>query len=55
MDAYDGPPMTLGTAAVAKVRLIVWCKDVSIGLNLIRPRRRGSIGHRCFGAGLNGT
>jgi hypothetical protein len=23
---YRGPPMTLGAAAAAKVRLIVWCK-----------------------------
>ena len=22
-----GPPMTLGNAAVARVRLIVWCKE----------------------------
>jgi len=24
---YRGPPMTLGNAATAKVRLIVWCRD----------------------------
>jgi DNA-directed RNA polymerase subunit RPC12/RpoP len=24
---YTGPPMTLGNAATAKVRLIVWCRD----------------------------
>jgi hypothetical protein len=24
---YDGPPMTLGSAAAAGVRLIVWCKE----------------------------
>jgi hypothetical protein len=24
--AYAGPPMTLGGAAAAQVRLIVWCK-----------------------------
>ncbi len=24
-NAYRGPPMTLGNAAVARVRLIVWC------------------------------
>lgn len=24
---YTGPPMTLGNAAAAKVRLIVWCLD----------------------------
>ena len=23
---YTGPPMTLGNAAAARVRLIVWCK-----------------------------
>jgi hypothetical protein len=23
---YDGPPMTLGNAAKARVRLIVWCR-----------------------------
>jgi len=27
MLSYDGPPMTLGNAAVARVRLIVWCKE----------------------------
>jgi hypothetical protein len=27
MNAYHGPPMTLGNAAAAKVRLIVWCLD----------------------------
>src|SRR5271166_6452126 len=24
---YRGPPMTLGAAATAQVRLIVWCKE----------------------------
>jgi hypothetical protein len=24
---YTGPPMTLGNAAAARVRLIVWCHD----------------------------
>jgi hypothetical protein len=27
MSAYSGPPMTLGNAAAARVRLIVWCRD----------------------------
>ena len=27
MNSYSGPPMTLGNAAAARVRLIVWCKD----------------------------
>ena len=26
MKPYRGPPMTLGSAAAAKVRLMVWCK-----------------------------
>jgi hypothetical protein len=26
MNSDPGPPMTLGNAAAAKVRLIVWCK-----------------------------
>jgi hypothetical protein len=26
MKSYIGPPMTLGNAAAAHVRLIVWCK-----------------------------
>ena len=26
MNSYAGPPMTLGNAAAAHVRLIVWCK-----------------------------
>jgi hypothetical protein len=29
MNAYHGPPMTLGNAATAKVRFIVWCVDCS--------------------------
>jgi hypothetical protein len=27
MNAYRGPPMTLGNATAAHVRLIVWCLD----------------------------
>jgi Zn finger protein HypA/HybF involved in hydrogenase expression len=27
MNSYTGPPMTLGNAAAARVRLIVWCKE----------------------------
>ena len=27
MNSYSGPPMTLGNAASARVRLIVWCKE----------------------------
>jgi rubredoxin len=27
MKHSTGPPMTLGNAAAARVRLIVWCKD----------------------------
>jgi len=27
MKSEPGPPMTLGTAAAAQVRLIVWCKS----------------------------
>ena len=27
MNAYRGAPMTLGNAAQARVRFIVWCKD----------------------------
>jgi hypothetical protein len=27
MKSEHGPPMTLGHAAAARVRLIVWCKD----------------------------
>jgi len=26
MKPYRGPPMTLGSAAAAKVRFMVWCK-----------------------------
>ena len=29
MKPYHGPPMTLGNAAAAKVRFIVWCLDVA--------------------------
>ena len=27
MSRYSGPPMTLGNAAAAQVRLIIWCLD----------------------------
>ena len=27
MNAYRGPPMTLGNAAAAQVDLVVWCLD----------------------------
>ncbi len=27
MNAYSGPPMTLGNAAEARVRFIVWCLE----------------------------
>ena len=27
MNWYTSPPMTLGAAAAARVRLIVWCRD----------------------------
>jgi hypothetical protein len=27
MKPYRGPPMTLGNAAAAGVRLVVWCRD----------------------------
>ena len=27
MKPYRGPPMTLGNAAAAQVRLVVWCLD----------------------------
>jgi hypothetical protein len=27
LKSYTGPPMTLGNAAAARVRLIVWCRD----------------------------
>jgi hypothetical protein len=27
MKRYTGPPTTLGNAAAAKVRVIVWCRD----------------------------
>jgi hypothetical protein len=27
MKSEPGPPMTLGNAATARVRLIVWCKE----------------------------
>jgi hypothetical protein len=29
MDSYRGSPMTLGNAATAGVRLIVWCRECS--------------------------
>ena len=27
MNSYNGPPMTLGNAAITRVRLIVWCLE----------------------------
>jgi hypothetical protein len=27
VNSYTGPPMTLGNAAAARVRLIVWCTE----------------------------
>jgi hypothetical protein len=27
VNRYNGPPMTLGNAAAARVRLVVWCLD----------------------------
>jgi len=35
MEAYPGPPMTLGNATATRVRLIVWCKDC---LPQVEPR-----------------
>ena len=29
MKPYRGPPMTLGAAAVAHIRLVVWCRECS--------------------------
>ena len=31
MNRYNGPPMTRGNAAAARVRLIVWCLDTLRG------------------------
>ena len=52
MKSYAGPPMTLGNAAAARVRLIVWCKDCRHQLSPTpakspsdtAPQRRCSIG-----------
>jgi hypothetical protein len=30
MKPYTGPPMTLGDAAEAHVRLLVWCRDCGL-------------------------
>jgi hypothetical protein len=38
--AYTGPAMTLGGAAAAQVRLVVWCKACQY-LARARPRRDG--------------
>jgi hypothetical protein len=32
MKAYSGPPMTLGNAAAADVRLIVWCRSLALAI-----------------------
>jgi hypothetical protein len=39
MTSYRGPPMTLGNAAAARVRLIVWCFDSKGVGNAGSPRR----------------
>jgi hypothetical protein len=38
MKSEPGPPMTLGGAAAAQVRLIVWCKDCRHQVSPIPPR-----------------
>ena len=53
MKAYRGPPMTLESAAAAKLVLMVWAKHVVIGVNLTRPSRLAGTGHRR--QYLNGT
>ena len=38
MKSEPGPPMTLGNAAAARVRLIVWCKDCLASVEPDRSR-----------------
>jgi hypothetical protein len=38
MKSEPGPPMTLGNAAAARVRLIVWSRIAAIKSSPIRPR-----------------
>jgi hypothetical protein len=49
MNAYSGSPMTLGNAAVASVRLIVWCLDCRHQVEtdpaeIVKPLRHGHDG-----------
>jgi hypothetical protein len=52
MKPYRGPPMTLGSAAAAQLRLMVWCKacghksepDPADQARWLVPRRRYSNG-----------
>jgi hypothetical protein len=49
---YTGPPMTLGNAAAARVRLIVWCKACGARRAVtvsspISPSRRGDVVPTC--------
>lgn len=46
-----GPPMTLGNAAAARVRLIVWCKDCRHQIEpdpAERAARYGAETHKIF-------
>jgi hypothetical protein len=52
VNRYAGPQVTLGNAAVARVRLIVWCKGLRSS-GRARPRRNGrTLRCRDYGAGV---
>ena len=44
-EPYNGPPMTLGNTASARVRLIIWCFDRRHGAGLIPAEMA-----ECYGA-----
>src|SRR5215472_3562514 len=58
MKPYRGPPMTLGNAATARVRFIVWCRDCGHQVepdpaampNATAPRRRCRSGASAWSA-----
>ena len=56
MKSQPGPPMTLGAAAAARVRLIVWCRECATKSNQIaRPSLRGTARQRAFWIGGRGS
>jgi hypothetical protein len=47
MKSEPGPPMTLGAAAAAGVRLIVWCKECRYQVEPDPAEQAGDTARRC--------